>query len=160
MNYSRLKTSAFLALSLSVSACSQWGAAPPKAASPPSPPPSTAQAEEARPAAKPVPPVKSLRPEPRPAEELAALPQAPLPPRLVGLSEKETVDLLGQPVEESATPPGKTWLYKANGCQLSVHLFPDMERGGFYTLDFTSAEGAKEACLGKVVGQQARAKRG
>lgn len=159
MNYSRLKTSALLALSLSVSACARWDAEPPQVAPPP-PAPSTAQSEAPRPAAKPAPQVKGLRPEPRPTEELTALPQAPLPPRLVGLSEKETVDLLGQPAEESVTPPGKIWLYKAAGCQLSVHLFPDMERGGFYALDFTSAEGAKEACLGKVVGQQARAKRG
>lgn len=152
MIHPSIKPLAFVALTLSLSACARWGGDQP--ASPPPPPaPAAAQAEPARPPAKPAPQVKGLRPEPRPTEDLAALPQAPLPPRLVGLSEKETVDLLGQPAEESAAPPGKVWVYRASGCQLSVHLFPDMERGGFYALDFTAADGAKEACLGKVAGQ-------
>jgi hypothetical protein len=104
---------------------------------------------------KPVPELKALRPAARPAveKEIASLPTAPaLPPKLVGLSEDETADLLGRPVEETTEPPGKIWVYKASGCQLSVHLFPDMERGGFYALDYT-ADGARESCLGKVAGE-------
>lgn len=104
---------------------------------------------------KPVPELKSLRPAARPAveKEVAALPAAPLlPPKLVGLSEDETADLLGRPAEETTEPPGKIWVYKAVGCQLSVHLFPDMERGGFYALDYT-ADSARESCLGKVAGE-------
>ena len=63
--------------------------------------------------------------------------------------------LLGRPAEESAQPPGKVWIYRASGCQLSVHLFPDMERGGYYTLDYT-ADGARDQCLGKVAGEARR----
>ncbi|MBC7907784.1 MAG: hypothetical protein H7Y60_13715 [Rhodospirillaceae bacterium] len=105
--------------------------------------------------AKPVPELKTLRPAARPAVEkdVASLPTAPtLPPKLVGLSEDETADLLGRPMEETTEPPGKVWVYKASGCQLSVHLFPDMERGGFYALDYT-ADSARESCLGKVAGE-------
>ncbi|MBC7952036.1 MAG: hypothetical protein H7Z12_09505 [Rhodospirillaceae bacterium] len=105
----------------------------------------------ARPA-KSLPELKALRPAARPAvdKDIAFLPT--VPPKLVGLSEDETADLLGRPVEETTEPPGKVWVYKASGCQLSVHLFPDMERGGFYALDYT-ADSARESCLGKVAGE-------
>ncbi len=94
--------------------------------------------------------LKAIRPAPRPAE---AKDEAEKLLKLIGLSEDETADLLGRPVEESAEPPGKIWVYKAAGCRLSVHLFPDMEKGGFYALDYTAAEGGKEACLGKIAGE-------
>ncbi|MCR6631245.1 MAG: hypothetical protein NVV74_15015 [Magnetospirillum sp.] len=74
-------------------------------------------------------------------------------PKLVGLSEDETVGLLGRPAEESAAPPGKIWVYKATGCELSVHLFPDMDKGGFYALDYSAADGGRDQCLGKVAGE-------
>lgn len=151
----RLTPLACLALGLSLSACAQWSADGPVEA--PSPP-AAAKAEAGTPppvrqtAARPAPQVKGLRPEPRPGGgQTAGLPVPVPPPGLVGLSEQETADLLGPPAEESATPPGKVWLYRAAGCQLSVHLFPDMDKGGFYTLDYT-ADGAKDECLGKVAG--------
>lgn len=99
--------------------------------------------------------LKALRPPPRPddKDEAAAVPPAPTPLKLVGLSEDETAELLGRPAEENVQPPGKIWIYQAGGCRLSVHLFPDMEKGGFYALDYTVADGAREACLGKVAGE-------
>lgn len=33
-----------------------------------------------------------------------------------------------------------------------MHFFPDMEKGGFYALDY-AAEGGRDACLGKVAGE-------
>ena len=151
-----------IVLAASLSACAQFDL--PKwpgneGAAIPAPRSTTADAQAkgapaARPA-KPLPELKALRPEARPAveKEIASLPSAPLlPPKLVGLSEDETADLLGRPAEETTEPPGKIWVYKALGCQLSVHLFPDMERGGFYALDYT-ADGARESCLGKVAGE-------
>ena len=88
-------------------------------------------------------------PRPRPPEaKIAKLP----PPKLVGLSEAETVDLLGRPAEETAQPPGKVWLYRSGGCELSVHLFPDMDHGGFYALDYTASPDGepRETCLRKI----------
>lgn len=117
-----------------------------------------APASRAQTASRPVKPsgtLKALRPAARPNvdKEVAALaPPVAASPKLVGLSEEETAELLGRPAEETTEPPGKIWRYKAAGCQLSVHLFPDMERGGFYALDYT-ADGAREACLGKVAGE-------
>lgn len=135
-----------------------WDDAPakPRATAPRAEPP-TAQNPSAgtspqRPAK--TPDLKALRPQPRPdGKDEGAAPTAPTPLKLVGLSEDETAELLGRPAEESAQPPGKTWIYHAAGCRLSVHLFPDMEKGGFYALDYTVAEGGKEACLGKVAGE-------
>lgn len=129
-------------------------------------PPPQAKADAPATATRPVPPakavkpseLKSIRPQPRPATE-NEVETASLPPLLVGLSEDETTELLGHPAEEAAEPPGKIWIYQAAGCRLSVHLFPDMEKGGFYTLDYTVADGAREACLGKVAGAARRASR-
>lgn len=148
-------------LAVSLSACAQFD--PPKwlegeGAAAPAVRPNTSDAQTrsaqapSRPA-KPASELKTLRPAPRPPAEIAAQGSvSAVPPKLVGLSEDETADLLGRPAEETAEAPGKIWIYKASGCQLSVHLFPDMERGGFYALDYT-ADGAKESCLGKVAGE-------
>lgn len=114
-----------------------------------------APAQASRPAAR-TPDLKALKPQPRPSIAAPAPAEDKLAPRLVGLSEVETEQLLGRPAEESAEPPGKTWIYKAAGCRLSVHLFPDMEKGGFYALDYTVAEGTREACLVKVAGEARR----
>jgi hypothetical protein len=147
---------AVAALSL-LAACSSFGGgdtplpprhAAPSAASgqptvPPPPPRPTAKAVE----------LKTLRPAARPTPgQDAAAAASPLPLKLVGLSEEETIDLLGRPAEENPQPPGKLWIYKASGCQLSVHLFPDMDRGGFYALDYSS-DISRDACLGKVAGE-------
>lgn len=160
MTYRRtLSTVLPLAATLALSACAGMGGEEPAAPARPT----TATASPSRPARPaPAPPparpavknngeLKALRPAPRP--ETGGEAAAPsLPPKLVGLSEDETVGLLGRPAEESEQPPGKVWLYRAGGCQLSVHLFPDMERGGFYALDY-AAEGGRDACLGKVAGE-------
>lgn len=96
---------------------------------------------------------EAAKPATRPAVTVEKDKALAAPPKLVGLSEEETVDLLGHPSEETEQPPGKVWTYKASGCRLSVHLFPDMDKGGFYALDYTVAEGAKDGCLGKVASE-------
>lgn len=155
MNYRRLLPAAPLAAMLALSACAELDgpATPPRPATT-SPRPGTAVAQPpARPAGKPTPELNALRPTPRPATpEREAIAPPDGPPKLLGLSEDETLELLGQPAEENPQPPGKIWLYKAAGCQLSVHLFPDMEKGGFYALDYASA-GSRDTCLGKVAGE-------
>ena len=98
---------------------------------------------------------KSRRPAVRPAVKAERKPAPPEPeaketPQLVGLSEAETAQLLGRPAEESERPPGKIWLYTATGCRLAVHLFPDMDKGGFYTLDTVAEEGGRDACIGRL----------
>lgn len=134
----------FLLLAIGIAACTPWEDGRPTLGQP-----RTAEA---------FPP-----PEPRPARTVAVPRQAkPVekrpaglvkvePLKLVGLSEQETADLLGKPAEEAEQPPGKVWTYRASGCRLSVHLFPDVEKGGFYALDYKAEEGAGDVCLGKVV---------
>lgn len=130
-----------LLLAAGLAACSWSGAAPPQ----PEPHRSAFISPEQQREADRAPPV----PRPRPTDpKIAKLP----PPKLVGLSEAETVELLGRPAEESAQPPGKVWLYRSGGCELSVHLFPDMDHGGFYALDYTAGPDteSREACLRKT----------
>lgn len=146
---------------LSLAGCTQlpsWSLddvlAEPKAQAPraEAPAPQRATGQTAQRPAK-APDLKALRPVPRPDGKEVAGADGPLPLKLVGLSEDETAELLGRPTEESAEPPGKIWVYRAAGCRLSVHLFPDMDKGGFYALDYTVTEGVKENCLGKVAGE-------
>lgn len=144
-----------MAALLALSACAGMSLdEPPTSAKPPAtaarPAPVVAP-PPARPSAKPGTELNALRPSPRPAPERegAALTGSP---KLLGLSEEETLALLGRPAQETEQPPGKLWIYHAAGCQLSVHLFPDMERGGFYALDY-AAEGGRDLCLGKVAGE-------
>lgn len=162
MTYRRLLSPAFsLTAMLALSACANFNfgldepAAPARPAASAAKPATAAVAAPppARPAAKPPVELNALRPAPRPAPGGDSI-ATPLngPPKLVGLSEDETAALLGRPAEETAQPPGKVWLYRAAGCQLAVHFFPDMEKGGFYALDY-AAEGGRDACLGKVAGE-------
>lgn len=118
--------------------------------------PPAAPAQQAR--LEPV-PESHARPAPRPR---AAIPRAaakPAPehppadrpletPKLVGLSEAETVALLGPPAEQAEQAPGKVFTYRMGGCALAVHLFPDMDAGGYFALDYTAdGDGPREACL-------------
>lgn len=144
-----------LAALLALSGCAGMSLddpAPAKPAATARPAPAVAAAPPARPALKPNGELNALRPSPRPTPEREGGTVPAGTPRLVGLSEEETLGLLGRPAEEEAQSPGKIWIYRAAGCQLAVHLFPDMEKGGFYALDY-AAEGGRDACLGKVAGE-------
>lgn len=136
---------------LALAACSSWPESP--IAPPPAPPPGKPLASAVeRHRAPPVPRQLQQRPPaakpqtPPPAEEAAAP-----PPNLVGLSEADTAALLGQPTEQADQAPGKIWTYRAEGCALSVHLFPEMDGGGFYALDYT-ADGdlPRDTCLRRI----------
>lgn len=144
-----------LAVLLGLSACAGMSldepAAPAKPQAPTNRPTAVVGPPPARPSTKPTPELNALRPSPRPIPEHDSA-AVPGPPKLLGLSEDETVGLLGRPTEETMQPPGKVWIYRAAGCQLSVHLFPDMEKGGFYALDY-AADGSRDLCLGKVAGE-------
>lgn len=144
-----------LAALLALSGCAGMSLdepAPAKPAATARPAPAVVAPPPARPAVKPGGELNALRPSPRPTPEREVAGAPAGTPRLLGLSEEETVGLLGRPTEEEAQSPGKIWIYRAAGCQLSVHLFPDMEKGGFYALDY-AAEGGRDACLGKVAGE-------
>jgi hypothetical protein len=151
-----------IAVALLLGGCSSWGGDPsqwswpgtqPKAAAPTTtapavaPPPPKPQA-----AARPVKPAEPRVTAPAVVKAPPQSEKAP-PPKLVGLSEDETAELLGRPAEEAEQPPGKVWTYHVNGCQLAVHLFPDMDRGGFYTLDYTAGEAPKDWCLNRVANE-------
>lgn len=147
MKFQPVPVAAALLLTLGVAACTQqdwpWEDRGPTVAQPRTsdafPPP------EPRPAR-----AAAVTRQPKATEKRPAAAVRVEPARLVGLSEQETADLLGRPAEEAEQPPGKVWVYKASGCRLSVHLFPDMEKGGFYALDYTAEEGSGDICLGKL----------
>lgn len=87
----------------------------------------------------------AVRPPPSPVTP----PAAPLPQpgiKLVGLSQPETADVLGQPEQESDAAPAKVWRYRSRECVLDVYFYLDVQRNGFYALHYT-AYGASGAQL-------------
>ncbi|MGE5548349.1 MAG: hypothetical protein ACM33T_15700 [Solirubrobacterales bacterium] len=160
MKFSVSRTAALLTVCAGLSACAQsdqwrwpWEQQPQSPRTAAQRVPDRIAAPESRPA-RAAPVQRQVRvPEKRPTPPTAAERDAPPAPQLVGLSESETAELLGRPAEENEQAPGKVWIYKAAGCQLAVHLFPDMQKGGFYTLDYTVEDGPRDACLGKVAGE-------
>ncbi|MBI3707879.1 MAG: hypothetical protein HY246_09410 [Proteobacteria bacterium] len=91
----------------------------------PAAPPATRQA--ARPA-----PETGIRTAPTPAVEI----------KLVGLSEEETIVLLGQPAAESDAAPAKLWEYRGRDCVLDVYFYLDVSRNGFYALHYAARGGS------------------
>lgn len=133
------------------------------------------------PKAKPTPPRQRAEAPPRkpavPAETpdgtqtaaltpAAILPEAPRPPAverfdprgLVGLTEQETIRLLGQPTAIQENPPAKTWQYATGRCELRVHLFMEMTTRSFRTLSYEmnstdEKTDVDQQCLAELVAQ-------
>lgn len=141
----------------------------PKPAHPPARPPEPAR-EEASPeapvaAAPPAPtaapaPVVAVAPEPASAPASASSAPAPVPAQMtaqppqpidvVGKSEADVVALLGRPRQEQTASAAKVMRFAADGCEVEVHLFPDVRQGGYRVLETSSGGLPASQCLGKV----------
>lgn len=83
------------------------------------------------------------------------------PAVLVGMTEGETLILLGHPGRVEETPPAKIWHYANDRCVLRVHLFMEMSSRDFRTLTYelTSMDqqpDVDQQCLADLVAQAAR----
>jgi hypothetical protein len=58
------------------------------------------------------------------------------PARLVGLTEQETIRLLGAPTRTADQPPAKYWQYASRRCVLRVFFFMEMNSRDFRTLSY------------------------
>jgi hypothetical protein len=58
------------------------------------------------------------------------------PARLVGLTEQETLRLLGAPSRKADAPPAKYWQYASRRCVLRVFFFMEMDSRDFRTLSY------------------------
>jgi hypothetical protein len=91
--------------------------------------------------------VKPRRPAAkRPAEiQTAAVPTpadlAVPPPKLIGLTEQETVTLLGPPSAQWDRPPAKVWHYQGPDCAVDVFFYLDVSRNEFSALRTMAATG-------------------
>jgi hypothetical protein len=126
---------------------------------------------------KPPPPAATVRTErkaqPSPPRPLQIAPYAPiasawpievfgpLPPpaiepvEVVGLSESEAVDLLGEPIERSWRPPSKVLRYASNDCSVDIYFYLDVAKDRFQALQIKAPDSAADesqlkTCLGKV----------
>jgi hypothetical protein len=88
-------------------------------------------------------PVPKHKPVPPPELAPAAVaPPAPPtrpsvdPARLVGLTEQETLRLLGPPTGTAEVPPAKYWQYASSRCVLRVFFFMQMDTRDFRTLSY------------------------
>ena len=130
-------------------------------------PPPTQPAHAAPVAAAPAPapaatpPSASSRPPAtrHPPAQTAAVP-APSdvnPPglKLIGLTQAETVSVLGAPTAQWERPPAKVWHYQGPDCAVDVFFYLDVSRNEFSALRY-SVDGADPAtaggqrCIGRI----------
>jgi hypothetical protein len=136
----------------------------------PEAPQAAAEGTPLLPRPKPAPPRRS-DPVPQGArqEQLPASPAPPAtatplpgpPPKLVGLSQPETLALLGPPGTETAAGPARIWQYQGPGCKLEIEFFLDVSRNAFYALNTTAAgpDGTpqqSERCVQDVMDDRSR----
>lgn len=166
-----------LALVALLSACAQWQddtlAKPPeqpkhsivRAAEPavtvPKPPPSPTNARIALMAPKPHPRPFRLAPYAPIESGWGMQPFGPVAPEViepvdvVGLTEDETVNLLGEPDWRAWRPPSRVLRYASNGCSVDIYFYLDVAKDKFQALQLKASEAATDesslqTCLGKV----------
>ncbi len=166
-----------LALLALLSACADWQddtlarpASPPKramvqAAAPvvamPKPPPAATNGRIALMAPKPQPRPFRLAPYAPIGSAWAAQPFGPIPPEavepinVVGLSEDETINLLGEPDWRAWRPPSRVLRYASSGCSVDIYFYLDVAKDTFQALQLkapesTTDESSLQTCLGKV----------
>jgi len=77
------------------------------------------------------------------------------PEMLVGLSEQETHQLLGQPSTVRREPPSTVWNYAAGDCSLDVYFYFDLSTSRFRSLAYElktarRTDDAQQLCLGNI----------
>ncbi|WP_119678966.1 hypothetical protein [Indioceanicola profundi] len=134
---------------------------------PPDPAPAlapTSPVPKAKPKPKPVAIPAVVLPQQRPepvdaaSQQTAAVAAKIDPGVLVGMTEAETLDLLGQPAWTQEIPPAKTWQYASERCVLRVFMFMEMTTRDFRTLSYelTSTDeqpDVDQQCLAELVAQ-------
>ena len=124
----------------------------------PTPPPhpvAAAPAPVAETDPKPKPKAVAKRPSaPTPADTQTAAAPAPAdlaapPAKLVGLTQAETVSLLGAPSAQWDRPPAKVWHYQGPDCTLDVFFYLDVSRNEFSALRFTAVGADATAATGQ-----------
>ena len=111
----------------------------------PVPPEESAPEEGAPPKVAEVPPPK-VRPDIQPPPPGPAALVEPLGKvEVVGLNQPAVRELLGPPTVVSADGPAELWRYRTEDCDLGVYFYFDVEREGFYALQYGVADGGDAA---------------
>jgi hypothetical protein len=118
-------------------------AAPPaaKAAPPEPPPPPTAS-----------PPLPERKPDSVATGSVARVD----PKQIVGLGFRQTEDLLGLPAKQEEKPPAKVWIYSADGCELDIFFYADINTREFRALTYEIKDnqamgGSNDRCLARLM---------
>lgn len=71
------------------------------------------------------------------------------PKALVGLDKTAISKLFGSPHRESAADPAVVWAWQADGCEMRLYLYPDVQNDTFKALayEITTADGRKTSLL-------------
>jgi hypothetical protein len=132
---------------------------PRPAAQAPAAPPPAAAGHATAPSAGPTPsspgPSSPGSPSPGSTEVANATPapeqQAAAPVKLTGLTQRETVALLGSPSTETDQPPAKVWRYRGRDCTLQLFFYLDLQRNEFFALhqsvDGAATPAAQQSCI-------------
>jgi hypothetical protein len=77
-------------------------------------------------------------------------------PQLIGLTQQETVTLLGAPAAQWDRPPARVWHYQGPDCAVDVFFYLDVSRNEFSALRYTAAGSdaspspAGQTCLTRI----------
>ncbi len=135
----RLWSAATIALAAGVSACTAQQAerVPSPAVAFPAPEPAP-QAPAAQPQPpKPAPPKRAVLPAPPAAGNVPAASQGigQVIGQVIGMSQDDLRNALGEPAERIDQGPGQAWIYRTPACTVEVVFFLDVTRNGYYALD-------------------------
>jgi hypothetical protein len=105
------------------------------------------------------PPVVEPTPLPPVTKPPPPKPAAPVPPaadiELIGMSQPQVAETLGEPAERQDNNPGQTWIYRAGKCTVEVLFLLDVTRNDQFVVDrsITGTEGtprADQLCLQRI----------
>jgi hypothetical protein len=71
------------------------------------------------------------------------------PPQLIGLTQQETVTLLGAPTAQWDRAPARVWHYQGPDCAVDVFFYLDVSRNEFSALRYTAAGADGSASTGQ-----------
>lgn len=91
-----------------------------------------------------------IKPKPKPPPPIAFDPNT-----LIGMDQRETARVLGDPTEIRDEPPSRVWIYRSGECAFRIFFYLDLASEEFHALAYEVLTGeasdeATKACLSRI----------
>lgn len=79
--------------------------------------------------------------------------------RLIGLDQPQLAELLGEPLQKAESPPATIWRYAAQGCELDIYFYLDLQSQAMRALHYEvrshdSTERSAQRCYDELVSER------